>query len=493
LYNITCTDVKNSSSFLSFIDTVDSVEEALNTIDPVLVNNFVDSLRSMVGKEQEARITPDRVLNLMFPNPNATFDFSGLLDFNMTGGSRALTLYEPFSSPESFLPILDRHHSSRALWSSECITAFWGVMLQIILIIFAASGLFSQKGAIAARDAIVKAAGGKAYLDQMITFIYVPFRAVIDALAKPNTSPMEKIRIALFVIRCFSHFANFLGLKLMLKAYFKSVGVAGTIIQGATVLLSLAALCLTDGASLAAQILHALVTAGNLITAGLNCYDKCYKEWCERSRELIDCDDGKMCTIDQAICTSNGLECRYMPIMCLEGLSCDQSDGVCKPKDEVVPCVAVIDEDDNFGVYGQDQATLWSEFRAVYPVRPFCLLAPSDGGNLRVPQNFLDDDYAIVKYDIRRDYGDPSLAEDWYKLCAIDQYNPAMADSVGLFVDNSGSMMLEEVQASYDLFVSNVENAGIKVREVVDGNENWILPFMTTLVPAPICMADGKP
>ncbi len=138
----------------------------------------------------------------------------------------------------------------------------------------------------------------------------------------------------------------------------------------------------------------------------------------------------------------------------------------------------MIDEDESFG--NPNQATLWSEFRTAYPFRPFCLLVPSDGSNMQVPSAFLTDLNARVIYNVVRDYGVVGAAMDWYTMCGLSAY---YVDWVGLFIDDSGSMIESNVAASRDLLYSTLESNNISVQKVVNSNENWILPFMTTLVP----------
>ena len=63
------------------------------------------------------------------------------------------------------------------------------------------------------------------------------------------------------------------------------------------------------------------------------------------------CDDSNMCTTDT--CASDG-SCVFTPsVHCPYKMSCDPADGVCKKDDELVPCVAVIDEDSSFGLPNQ--------------------------------------------------------------------------------------------------------------------------------------------
>lgn len=483
--NVTCTQIATSTAFFTFIDTVNSSAEALSTVDPKLVNDLVDTLRSIVGEKQAARITPDSVINIMFPNPNATFDFSDFDDLaNMTENSRALALYVPNSVSTSHAPSLYAPSSTFAL-PDGCLDASITAVFWDLVVVFSAVGMYRAAYVDKAKktaETLMKLAGGTEMIAQTLAFVK---RAWL----------VSKLSAGLFMIRFFSNLASFFGLKLVVSTYMNQLGPWDYVIGGATMLLSLAALCLTDGLSLADQILGILGSLPLAISSSLVWYDTCFPATCtKKNRELsdlLDCDDGNLCTIDRAFCEDEGWVCSNTPVTCYEGYSCDRSTGHCRPNDDVVPCVAVIDEDSSFGI--PDQATLWSQFRATYPSRPFCLLVPGDGTDMNVPQNFLDDSLAAVQYNIIRDNGDSAQAEDWYKMCAIDLYTSSNTASVGLFVDNSGSLTFPEVQASYNLFQSNVQKAGIVVQEVVNSDENWILPFLTTLVPTQSCTADGKP
>jgi hypothetical protein len=86
-----------------------------------------------------------------------------------------------------------------------------------------------------------------------------------------------------------------------------------------------------------------------------------------------DCDDGNLCTIDSLDVDSSGeLQCKHEPVVCeKEGEICESFSGICREIQQVVPCIAVIDEwnDRNYD-------TEWNLFRQSYPLRPFCLLVP---------------------------------------------------------------------------------------------------------------------
>ena len=198
---------------------------------------------------------------------------------------------------------------------------------------------------------------------------------------------------------------------------------------------------------------------------------------------VVDCNDGLTCTIDTKTCdaTTNFLNvCVNTPVTCPAGESCDTADGSCQSNEQLVPCVAVIDEDSSFN--GQQQTT-WNQFRSSYPTRPFCLLVPNPAGSIFTPANFTSDPRVTIVYDIVRDNGVASNAMDWVDLCGLDIYTSANVPFVGLFIDDSGSMREFQVAASRDLFNKTLAANGITIQKVVNGNENWILPFLTTLTP----------
>jgi hypothetical protein len=84
---------------------------------------------------------------------------------------------------------------------------------------------------------------------------------------------------------------------------------------------------------------------------------------------------------------------------------------------------------------------------------------------------------------VNRDNGDTALESDWFDICGLSVYSSASVPFIGLFIDQSGSMTLRTVQASYNKFVVDMTAAGLSFREVTNANENWILPFLTDLAP----------
>ena len=127
----------------------------------------------------------------------------------------------------------------------------------------------------------------------------------------------------------------------------------------------------------------------------------------------------------------------------------------------------------------------WDDFRNKYPARPFCLLVPEEDGYgiLTPPDNFLSDSLTTVEFNITRDKNDTTKISDWVDKCGLDMYNTAKVRWVALFIDDSGSMNEWQVEASRDNFYEQMAKQGIEVKKVVNGDENWILPFLTTLAP----------
>lgn len=108
-----------------------------------------------------------------------------------------------------------------------------------------------------------------------------------------------------------------------------------------------------------------------------------------------------------------------------------------------------------------------------------------------IPESYQSDDYTSFHFDIRRDGGNEAEVENWASLCGLDVYTSSNVGFVGLFVDDSGSMKKSQVIASYNKLVADLAAKGIEVREVVNSHENWIVPFLTTLVPQSNCITSA--
>ena len=77
---------------------------------------------------------------------------------------------------------------------------------------------------------------------------------------------------------------------------------------------------------------------------------------------------------------------------------------------------------------------------------------------------------------VNRDNGNAANATDWYKICNIDDLPEG--SSIALFIDNSGSMTMSTIQASYDAFVAKLNEKNITITTVTNSNEDWITPFL---------------
>eukprot|EP00980_Cylindrotheca_fusiformis_P012636 scaffold3086_cov75-Cylindrotheca_fusiformis.AAC.2 len=174
---------------------------------------------------------------------------------------------------------------------------------------------------------------------------------------------------------------------------------------------------------------------------------------------------------------SNGV-CQYSQLGCTNStFACDPIDGICKSQDDLIPCVAVIDESSQSDSY---LTQLWAKFRSKYPNRPFTVLQPpSSVGTLYLPPDFLEDPLTR-NFTVNRDTEMGLPPSDWFALSGLPQFSNVKY--VGLFIDNSGSLEEWQVQGSIDLFLNMTAKMGLEVRKVTNPDENWILPFLVTLI-----------
>ena len=88
------------------------------------------------------------------------------------------------------------------------------------------------------------------------------------------------------------------------------------------------------------------------------------------------CEDNNLCTNDSAFCRGHvsGWECTNSPKDCRSGTSCDATDGQCRADDELVPCVAVIDEDSSFG---GNQLQTMGRIQNSIPAQTFLFVGPN--------------------------------------------------------------------------------------------------------------------
>ena len=76
---------------------------------------------------------------------------------------------------------------------------------------------------------------------------------------------------------------------------------------------------------------------------------------------------------------------------------------------------------------------------------------------------------------VNRDGGQVSNASDWYTICGLDSLPDG--SKVAIFVDTSGSMTMQTVQASYDQLIAKLQARNMDVITVTNPNEDWITPF----------------
>ena len=80
---------------------------------------------------------------------------------------------------------------------------------------------------------------------------------------------------------------------------------------------------------------------------------------------------------------------------------------------------------------------------------------------------------------VNRDNGVAANASDWYAICDLDTIPDG--SSIALFIDTSGSMTQETIQASYDLLLEKLNERNITITSVTNSNEDWITPFLVDL------------
>lgn len=96
----------------------------------------------------------------------------------------------------------------------------------------------------------------------------------------------------------------------------------------------------------------------------------------------------------------------------------------------------------------------------------------------RTPES-ASDGFTFGPVLVTRDGGNTENATDYYELCNIDSLPEN--SKIALFIDNSGSMTTADIQASYDLLISKLNEKNITVITLENAEEDWITPFLTEL------------
>lgn len=142
-------------------------------------------------------------------------------------------------------------------------------------------------------------------------------------------------------------------------------------------------------------------------------------------------------------------------------------------------CIAVIDETDNTSQiqYNNDYVT----FRNAWPQRELWVFRVPDPSNrlFRYPALWGSSVRDKGPFTVTRDTATNPRDQitDWFTLAQLDRL-PAGA-KVGLFIDDSGSMRVADVQASLTVFQRKIAAAGLSIITVQNGQENYIAPFIT--------------
>ena len=144
--------------------------------------------------------------------------------------------------------------------------------------------------------------------------------------------------------------------------------------------------------------------------------------------------------------------------------------------------VAVIDEDDSQSL--NTMTAQWTSFRTDYPDRCFHLLEPyaasysnrsnpnGIGSSIAIPTAFINELSAGTTFHSRvnRDGGSTASRSDWWDLIGADVL-PSGA-KIGLCIDNSGSMNVNTVTSSLNLFKQKAAAAGVTIVTGLNGNSS---------------------
>ena len=114
----------------------------------------------------------------------------------------------------------------------------------------------------------------------------------------------------------------------------------------------------------------------------------------------------------------------------------------------------------------------WTRFRDLYPDREFWLLQPGRSfPDLLRPASYINDPLTNT-FTVNRDNGSVANRSDWFAICNLQNQPPGAY--VAVWLDVSGSMVLNTVRASYDYFFERCDAAGINVvLTVSDAGERW--------------------
>jgi len=138
-------------------------------------------------------------------------------------------------------------------------------------------------------------------------------------------------------------------------------------------------------------------------------------------------------------------------------------------------CISVCDESSSNWSSNRNS---WAAFMSQRPGTPFYLLGPgtSSRDKLRVPAEFVPENLGYGPINVARDNGDPAKRSDWFAIANLASAPPGSVAE--LSIDNSGSMTINTVRASYDYFIEQCKTAGITVVIRAMKQEKWVAPFL---------------
>lgn len=150
-----------------------------------------------------------------------------------------------------------------------------------------------------------------------------------------------------------------------------------------------------------------------------------------------------------------------------------------------VVCISVIDEADTSQQLNNRNSD-FTNFRNTYPNREIWLLNPLPAytNQLGLPNAWNSDPLAFGPITVSREDSAQSIPgpSDWFTITGLDQAESGTV--VSLAVDTSGSLVLADVQQSYNNFIADCNAAGfVLVVDTTFSNERWILPHNVSVPP----------
>ena len=150
----------------------------------------------------------------------------------------------------------------------------------------------------------------------------------------------------------------------------------------------------------------------------------------------------------------------------------EEEEVIAPPTNEERTCISIIDETDS-----QTQNTInnsWRKFREEWPDRPFYIFRPIPSDDVFFKPTTSPNDWTYK--NVNRDEGNRSKASDWFLMANLDKL--PRGSKIAVLIDESGSMDRTAIEASYNLFIKKVKDAGLVIVAMnYNDDENYIEPF----------------